>query len=138
MKELRIGNWVENNADEYMQVAEIKNALPEDKNGYAIVDMLNSFCYCESLHLILLTPEILEAVGFSNQHGEGDMLWLHKDLMNDDALKYALSFLNVNDGGFDLRSKQGVKVESLHRLQNLFFYVSGGKELIYKPAPQPA
>lgn len=87
-----------------------------------------------------LTPELLEACGFTKlpEQPGGYQGYL---LGND----FELGFDKHNDRYYyECSNREGYRNEcyvtltSLHELQNLFFYISGGKELIYKPTPQPA
>lgn len=80
--------------------------------------------YLHQLDAIPLTPEILEACGFSNKHHEGGQTYACPHIPN-------IELLNIEDSGFDLYFN-GLNIKHLHQFQNLIFVLTG-QELIYKP-----
>lgn len=112
--EMRVGNWILNGNNHPIQVGyhEIRYAVihPGTQNNYEGVP---------------LTPEILEACGFSNKHHEGGMEWT----------KESFNLLNIKDSGFEL-IYDSINVKYLHQLQNLYFALTGEELTLKSMSPE--
>src|SRR5688572_12161216 len=71
--------------------------------------------YCRAVHCkpVELTPEILEACGFTPEEDLCNQ-YLHQQTL------YDLVLLNIEDSGFHLKYKS-IHVQYLHHLQNIFY-----------------
>src|SRR5689334_17066 len=107
-KVLRIGNWIHcKGSSHYGIVTGDLLALLEKEEK-----MREKFEYIE------LTEQIMKAAGYDNQHGEGDGLWIHKDLMGNEDERYKFSLLNIGNTEFELIRRKGRPIRYLHHLQN--------------------
>ena len=122
-KSLRPGNWIHRKGSSAYGIV----------NGKLLALLEEDEKERERFEYIELSGELLEAAGFTNQHGEGDRLWLLEKFPQNDDLRYALALLNTVDTGFELIPYAlGLKkapVKYVHQFQNLFFLVTGGSEL---------
>lgn len=117
-KVLRIGNWIHCKGSSHYGIV----------TGDILAKMERDEKFREKFEYVQLTPELLEAAGYDNRHGEGDLYWLPKDRNHD------LGLYNIEDGGFDLYWGK-IQVRHVHHLQNIYFIVTDGSEL---PLPESA
>lgn len=121
-RELRIGNWVEYKKGQQATVSHISS----EKNGYIGVEN-NEYLSSGVFELvdfkpIPLTEEWLERFGFENDFDEN-------------PTKGQLTIENQFDGSWirvlDGMWTDGIKIEYIHQLQNLYFALTG-EELTIK------
>ncbi len=154
-KDLRIGNWIFNDDGVPSRVAGFKpfdhSIRCDEQEGCEIVidifapDKTERLGYlCESVEVtpIPLTPELLEKCGFSNHARSvsfGDSgfdpihFWYIQDGVDSFQQKVFLySFIlgQFRDGFYyqaNNRRKKGIKITSVHQLQNLWYSLTGNE-----------
>jgi hypothetical protein len=118
-KELRIGNWVEDEDDSHdrWQVERIEPGKEETKGMWFVNGR-----WTEDLQPIPLTPEILEKAGF--MESQDNTYYLPK-------MDYTVDFVGVilwKKEYFRLNEEftsVGKPIQYLHQMQNLFFALTG-------------
>lgn len=142
--ELRIGNWVSIDKQDWLDLHKYIEVNSIYKNGInAYYDCADESTlpekYCSEISGIELTPEILQMVGFEKTY-DHQFAW-HKKISKD-FNHYIKLFIHENDNActFELELSSyhgdetffGQDINSLHQLQNLIFALTG-EELTYTP-----
>ncbi len=137
--DIRIGNWVNELIWGNTQVSEIYAGAAVLKNTKGFSTTVSN----ENLNPIPLTPEIFKQCGFTEQEGE----FQHPDntdfdLMfscSDNGLWCAYNFHLVGPSSFSIggcdANPIGNPFKYLHQLQNIYYWLTNGTELIYTPTP---
>jgi hypothetical protein len=115
-KELRIANWVNELGESFYTPIQVSiKLLGQIESGE------------KDCQPIPLTPEVLEKCGFNRESDLGDWTHGYKFQTNGEFI-----LISRNDNLYYIDAIN-VPLTSLHWLQNLYYLLTGGEELIYKP-----
>jgi len=113
--ELRIGNFIYWNQNQVFKISGITKAGCRFENDH------NQFRTHKRILPIPITPEILKMCGFCLD-GEG---WYYL-IKKNHITPHGYSF-NIYGNFFEIEELRISKIEYLHQLQNLYFYLTGNE-----------
>lgn len=128
INELRIGNWV--NQPQLPHIAKVTAIDYSGDDYYCKFENIHPACWCSHIESIPITEELLLKCGFQKRSESRCTMILpleHGDPLTD-KLCPSIQWWIGNDYMSICRcgiSALSIKIESLHQLQNLFYYLTG-------------